>query len=351
MPDSAVPGTAIAYGHATVDQTWLDQVQETVLEPELPIVDPHHHLWHDRPAGRFMLEDLAADLATGHDIRATAYMQCGWAYRQNGPAALRAIGETEAVAAVATLSETGAYGPARACAGIIGCADLRADALDVVLDAHEEAGGGRFRGIRHICTWDAGIAPTTLLRQEPGLLLDPNFRRGIRRLGERGLIFDAWQYHTQLDDLLGAVREVPGTTVVINHVGGPLGVGAYRADRAGVMQVWTAAMRALAACPNTVVKLGGLGMPVNGFDYHKLPSPPDSGRIAADWRPFIEPCIEWFGPARCMFESNFPVDKGMVGYRVLWNAFKRLAAGASAGEKAALFHDTASRIYRLDGPA
>ena len=351
MANTTAPGTAIAYGHAHVDRAWLDRVQEPILEPSLPIIDAHHHLWHDRPSGRYMPEDLAGDAGAGHDVRATVYLQCGWAYRRGGPERLRVVGETEAVAAVATLSETGAYGPARQCAGIVACADLRDDALDAVLDAHEAAGGGRFRGIRHICSWDDGIAPTTLLRQEPRLLLDPAFRRGIRRLGERGYTFDAWQYHPQLGELLGAVRGVPGTTFVINHVGGPLGVGAYRGDRAGVMRDWADGMRALAACPNTVVKLGGLGMPVNGFDYQTHALPPGSERVAEDWRGFIEPCIEWFGAARCMFESNFPVDKGMVGYAVLWNAFKRLASGASAEERAALFHGTAARVYRLSDPS
>ena len=350
MPDTTAPSAPIAYGHATVDKAWLDTMQEPILEPGLPIIDPHHHLWHDRPSGRYMQDDLAADLATGHDVRSTVFIQCGWAYRTHGPEALRMAGETDAAEAAATLSDTGAYGPARLCAGIVGCADLRAETLDALLDAHEAAGGGRFRGIRHICTWDDAIAPTSVLKQEPGLLADPDFRRGLHHLGERGYTFEAWQYHTQLSELLQAVREAPGTTFVINHVGGPLGVGAYRADRAGVTCLWAQGMQALAACPNTVVKLGGLGMPVNGFDYQKQPAPPGSEQIANDWRPFIEPCIEWFGAGRCMFESNFPVDKGMVGYAVVWNAFKRLAAGASAAQKAALFHGTAARIYRLDDP-
>ena len=348
MPDTTAAVTPIAYGHATVDQVWLAKVHEPIIEPGLPIIDPHHHLWHDRASSRYMQDDLAADLASGHDVRATVFVQCGWAYRRAGPEALRMVGETEAAAAVATLSGTGAYGRARICDGIVGCADMRAETLDALLDAHEAAGGGRFRGVRHICTWDEGIAPTSVLRQQPGLLADPDFRRGLRRLGERGHTFEAWQYHTQLSELLPAVQEAPGTTFVINHVGGPIGVGAYRADRAAVRQAWAQGMQALAACPNTVVKLGGLGMPVNGFDYHKQIMPPSSEQIAKDWRPFIEPCIEWFGPDRCMFESNFPVDKGMVSYAVLWNAFKRLAMGASVTEKAALFHGTAARVYRLD---
>ena len=341
---------AQSYGHPHVDPAWLAQVTEDILEPGLPIIDPHHHLWHDRPSGRYMPEQLHEDLASGHNVVATVFLQCGWMHRLDGPEALRPAGETEAVNAVAVLSATGAYGPARACAGIVGWADLRSPLLDAMLDAHEAAGGGRFRGIRHTTAWDDAIQPTSALQKGPGLLQDEQFRAGLRRLGERGYSFDAWQYHPQLADLLEAVRTAPGTNIVINHVGAPLGCGPYGDQRDEVMRTWSAGVKGLAGCPNVFMKLGGLGMPINGFDYHKQPKPPGSERLAADWRPFIEPCIEWFGADRCMFESNFPVDKGMFSYPVVWNAFKRLAAGASAAEKAALFHDTARRFYRLTVP-
>jgi len=338
----------IAYGHAHVNPDWLDQVQELILEPDLPIVDPHHHLWHDRPSGRYMPEQLFADLNSGHAIVATVFVQCGWMHRTIGPEAARPAGETEAVNAAAVLSATGAYGSARACAGIVGWADLCSPELDAMLDAHEAAGGGRFRGIRHTTAWDDSIQPTSPLQKGPGLLRDERFRAGLRRLGERGYSFEAWQYHPQLAELVDAVRTAPDTRIVINHVGAPLRGGPYLEDRDDVMRVWGTGMRNLAACPNVFMKLGGLGMPINGFDYHKQPLPPTSLRIAEDWRPFIEPAIEWFGAGRCMFESNFPVDKGMVSYPVLWNAFKRLAAAASPSEKAALFHGTAKTFYRLD---
>lgn len=338
---------AKSYAHVHVNPAWLDQVREPILEPELPIIDPHHHLWHDRPSGRYMPEELGADLASGHAVKATVFVQCGWGHRQDGPEAARPAGETEAVNAAAVLFATGAYGSARACAGIVSFADLRDPDLDAVLDAHEAAGPERFRGVRHTTAWDDAIRPTSAYQKGPGLLPDPRFRAGLRRLGARGHSFEAWQYHTQLRELLDAVRTAPDTRIVVNHLGAPLGCGPYRDRREEVYRVWADGMRALAACPNVFVKLGGLGMPINGFDYHEAPRPPDSTRIAADWRPYVEPCIEWFGPARCMFESNFPVDKGMVGYAVLWNAFKRLASGASASEKAALFHDTAADVYRL----
>jgi L-fuconolactonase len=336
------------YPHPLVRPAWLARVQEEVLEPGLPIIDPHHHLWHDRPFGRYMPEQLFADLATGHRIVATVFMQCGWNHRTSGPEPLRPAGETEAVNATAILSATGAYGPARACAGTIGWADLRSPELDQTLDAHQQAAPERFRGIRQIAARDPAIIHTYSTPTPVGLLRDPGFHRGLRRLGERGLSFDSWNFHTQLPELLDAARAAPGTQIIIDHVGGPLGCGPYRAQRDEVFDSWSHAMQALSACPNVHVKLGGLAMPVNGFDYHEDPEPPSSERIARDWRPFIEPCIDWFGPERCMFESNFPVDKGMVGYVVLWNAFKRLASGASAGEKAALFHDTAASVYRLE---
>ena len=336
------------YGHAHVRPEWLDRVQEPILESELPIIDPHHHLWHDRPSGRYMPEELFADLNSGHAVKATVFVQCGWMHRTAGPEAVRPAGETEAVNAAAVLSATGAYGPFRACAGIVGWADLCSPELDAMLDAHEAAGGGRFRGVRHTTAWDDTIQPTSALQKGPGLLGDERFRAGLHRLGERGYSFEAWQYHPQLGELLEAVHTAPGTQIVINHVGAPLGGGPYRENRDEVMRVWRKGMQDLAACPNVFVKLGGLAMPINGFDYHKETQPPTSTRIAEDWRPFIEPCVEWFGAERCMFESNFPVDKGMVSYPVLWNAFKRLAAGASAAEKAALFHGTAKLFYRLD---
>ncbi len=337
-----------SYGHALVRPEWLDQVREDIIEPGRPIIDPHHHLWHDRPSGRYMIEDLAADLATGHNVVATVFMQCGWQHRPTGPDAFRPVGETEAVNATAVLSATGAYGKAVACAGIVGHADLRSAELDAVLDAHIAAGGGRFRGIRHSASYDPAIAPTSSIVPPPDLLRDPAYLRGVRRLGERGLTFDAWQYHTQLADLLEVARGAPGTAIVINHVGGPLGCGPYRGQRDAIFAGWSADMKALATCPNVHVKLGGLAMPVNGFDYHEDALPPSSSRLAEDWKPWIQSCIDLFGANRCMFESNFPVDKGMCSYPVLWNAFKILATGASDSDKTALFHDTAARFYKLD---
>jgi L-fuconolactonase len=336
-----------AYPHPTVRADWLAKVREDIIEPELPIIDPHHHLWHDRPSGRYMFEDLLADLVSGHNVVATVFLQCGWMYRKDGPADFRPVGETEVVNAVAVLSATGAYGKPRACAGIVGFADLRSPELDAVLDAHIAAGGGHFRGIRHIAASDEAIVPTTSVVPPSGLLRDPAFVRGVQRLGQRGMTYDCWLYHPQLQDLLTVARSAPETAIVIDHVGGPLGCGPYRSKRAEVFSAWREDMKNLAACQNVHVKLGGLAMPVNGFDYHENELPPNSGKIAEDWKPWISTGIELFGVERCMFESNFPVDKGMCSYPVLWNAFKRIASAASAAEKAALFHDTAARFYKL----
>ena len=337
----------LAYPHPLVRPDWLANVHEDPIEPDMPIIDPHHHLWHTRPSGRYMPEDLYADLYSGHNVVATVFMQCAWMHRTDGPEAERPAGESEAVAAVATLSETGAYGPARACAGIVSYADLRRSDLDLTLDAHVRAAGRRFRGVRQIAASDPSVVPGYSTREEPGLLRDPAFHRGLRRLGERGFTFDSWNFHTQLPDLLEAARAAPGAAICIDHVGGPLGGGHWRAQHDEVIDDWSRAMRDLARCPNVYVKLGGLGMPVNGYDYHQRQMPPGSEQIARDWRPFIEPCIEWFGPSRCMFESNFPVDKGMVGYAVLWNAFKTIAHGASAETKRDLFFGTARRFYGI----
>ncbi len=335
------------YPHPPIRQDWLDQVREDIIEPERPIIDPHHHLWHNRPQGRYLIDELAQDLNTGHNIVATVFMQCAWMHHDHGPEAFRPVGETECVNAVATLAAREAYGRSKACHGIIGYADLRRPELEQVLQAHQKAGGGRFRGIRHIAAWDDAIQPTSSVVPPPGLLRDNDFLNGLRKLGALGFTFDAWLYHPQLHEMANAARFAPDTPIVIDHVGGPLGCGEYRGARDDVARTWRAGMQELAACPNVHVKLGGLAMPVNGFDYDKNDRPPTSEQLARDWKPWIEPCIEMFGPERCMFESNFPVDKGMCSYPVLWNAFKRLAPAPPRSEKAMLFHDTAARFYKL----
>ena len=271
-------------------------------------------------------------------------------YRADAPPEMRSVGETEFVNGIAAMSASGIYGPTRACAGIVGFADLSlGERVRDIFEAHLAAGGNRFRGIRHIVAWDASEdIPRSYPNPPEGLLRDAVFRRGFAQLAPLGLTFDAWLYHPQLPELLDLARAFPGTTIVLDHAGGPLGIGPYRQRHAEVFDRWKRAITDLAHCPNTVVKLGGLGMRTGMFDFHARATPPSSVALAAAWRPYVETCIEAFGPARCMFESNYPVDGVTCSYAVLWNAFKRLASGASAAEKVALFEDTARRVYRLD---
>jgi predicted TIM-barrel fold metal-dependent hydrolase len=348
MQSTTAP-TAIS-SHLAVRPEWLDKRREAALEPDLPIVDPHHHLI-DRPeSGRYLLPDLLADIAGGgHNVIATVYLEWLSMYRADGPERLRPVGEIEFANGVAAMSASGGYGKPRVCAGIVGHADLALGAkVRDVLEAMIVAGGGRFRGIRFIASThpDQTQWGATAIRPE-GLLLDSRVREGFAQLGALGLSFDAWVYHTQLGDVLELARAYPATPIVLNHVGGPIGLGRYKGKRDAVFAEWSASIAKLASCPNVNVKLGGLGMRLLGFDLHEGELPPSSEQLATAWRPYVETCITAFGADRAMFESNFPVDKGSYGYGVFWNACKRLAHGASADEKASLFHRTASRVYRL----
>ena len=382
-------GTAV-----TNNDDWLAlQTPEPILDPLLPIIDPHHHLW-DHPRHRYLLPELLTDTSSGHHITATVFVDCLAFYRADGPVPLKPVGETEFANGVAAMAASGSYdklfGPTRACAAIVSHADLTLGAAVVeVLQAQIAAGNGRFRGIRHAGGWDASAdIRNSHTNPPPGLYGDASFRAGFAQLAPLGLSFEAWQYHPQLPDVIALAQAFPGTSIILNHVGGPLGVGPYagkgeatfavwRADMQALAQAfpgtsiilnhvggplgvgpyagkgeatfgaWRADIQALAQCPNVTVKLGGLGMRVGMFEHFNQPAPPTSLQIADAWRPWIAACIDAFGPQRCMFESNFPVDKISSGYAVLWNAFKRLAAGASADEKTALFSGTAGRVYGI----
>ncbi|MGD9806508.1 MAG: amidohydrolase [Hyphomicrobiaceae bacterium] len=331
---------------------WLARVKETPLEPELPIVDPHHHLW-DRPNWPYLLPDLLADTASGHNVVATVFVQCRAFHKATGPEEMKPVGETQFVAGVAAMSESGQYGRTRACEGIVGHADmLLGSRVEPVLEAHVAAANGRFRGIRHITAWDPNPVVMNPAYTPPRYVLkDTVFQDGLRTLGRMGLSFDAWLYHPQISDLTAAARAVPETRMVLDHVGGPLAIEGYAGKRDEVFKDWSIAIKELATCRNAYVKLGGLGMRINGFHFEDAADPPTSEALAAAWKPYIETCIEAFGANRCMFESNFPVDKGSYSYGVFWNACKRLAQGASASEKADLFAGTAQRFYRLSHTA
>ncbi len=335
-------------GHQiAVREDWLATTAEPILDPGQFIIDPHHHLW-DRDGWRYLLDEMLADIRSGHDVRATVLVQSSRSMsRGDGPAEMRPVGETEFAAGVAAMCESGVYGDVRVCAGIVSQADLRlGGAVRPVLEAHARAGGGRFRGIRHIATWDADESVLNpAYRPAEDMLDSAAFRAGLKVLGEMGLSFDAWLYFPQLPRLIRLARDFPDVPMVLNHCGGVLGIGPYRRDT--TFPVWRGAMAELAGCPNVMVKLGGLGMRLPGFGFETGATAPSSATLAEAWRPWIETIIELFGAARCMFESNFPVDKGGNSYAVCWNAFKRLAGGASEGEKADLFWRSASRFYQL----
>jgi L-fuconolactonase len=341
---------------------------ETILEPDLPIIDPHHHLWDwpaalfvNRPtpehgfdtvikrAMRYLLPEFLADLNTGHNIRATVFVQCGAMYRADAPDAFKPIGETEFVNGVAAMCASGTYGDIRACAGIVGHVDLTAGAIiGQVLEGHLKAGGDRFRGIRHTASYDADpsvLGP--LVRVGAGLYESKAFREGFAQLAKFNLSFDAWLLEPQLPELISLARAFPDTTVILDHVGTPLGIAAYQGKREERFPVWRDNIRKLAALPNVSVKLGGLAMAFCKFPSFLQSPPASSTQLAAEWKPYIETCIEAFGARRCMFESNFPVDLGSCTYPVLWNAFKVLARNYSPDEKSALFSGTAQRVYRL----
>ncbi len=334
------------------NDAWLNaRPPEAILEPDLPIVDPHHHLW-DSKRHRYLLDELRQDTGSGHRIVATVFVDCMAFYRADGPAAMKPVGETEFANGVAAMCASGNYGELRACAGIVSHVDLSLGAAArEVLQAHIAAGGGeggRFKGIRHAGGWDASPQiRNSHTNPPPGLYADARFREGFAQLAPLGLSFEAWQYHPQLPEVTALARAFPDTPIILNHLGGPLGVGPYAGQVDLVFAQWQRDMATLATCPNVTVKLGGLGMKIGPFDHHARPLPPTSQEVADAWRPWVDAAITLFGAQRCMFESNFPVDKGGASYAVLWNAFKRLAAGASADDKAALFEGTARRVYKL----
>ena len=327
---------------------------EEVIDPARPIIDPHHHLWQ-RAGHRYLLAALLADIGASdaqgarHNVRATVHVECASMYRARGAPALQPVGETEFVQGIAAMSASGGFGATRVAAGIVGFADLcLGTAVREVLEAHIDAARQRFRGIRHAAGWHASDAiRNSHSNPNEALLRDKTFREGFAQLAPLGLSFDAWLFHPQLPELTDLARAFPDTVIVLNHFGGPLGIGPYAGQADAVFADWKRDIDALSSCPNVVAKLGGLAMPINGFGWHKRERPPGSQELAETTTRYYLHTIERFGPQRCMFESNFPVDKVSCSYRVLWNSFKRLSAGFSDSEKDALFHDTAARTYRL----
>jgi len=329
-------------------EAWLAKGIEPPLEPELPIVDPHHHLW-DHPGSRYMLDEIVRDTSSGHRVLATVFVECMSMYRADGPEAMRPVGETEFVNGIAAQSASGQYGETRVAAGIVGYADLALGAaVEEVLRAHIAAAPARFRGIRHAGGFDASPDVRNSHTNPPADLYESKrFREGFAKLRGLSLSFEAWQYHPQMAMVTALARAFPDTTIVLDHFGGPLGIGPYEGRRAEIFDEWKKSIAELARCPNVVAKLGGINMPVNGFGWHRRPSPPTSDELVSATREYYLHTIDQFGPRRCMFESNFPVDRVSCSYVVLWNAFKKIAAGFTREEKARMFAGTAAEVYRL----
>ena len=324
---------------------WLAQHREEIIEPEREIVDPHHHLWNWRSMTPYLLEQLWSDTGSGHNIVQTMFMECHWNYRSEGPEHLKSVGETETVAAIAAEA---ANAPGKAqIAGIVAHTNLAAPALDDALDAHLHASQGLFRGIRHALAYDDDPALSIKPRQPADLYANPDFQAGVRRLGERGFTYDTWNYHHQLPQLIAVARAAPDTTIILDHFSTPLSVGKYAGQRDEIFKKWKTDLAELASCPNVHAKLGGLAMPDNGWGYMDQPEPATSDQIVADQADWYHYTIDQFGPDRCMFESNFPVDRASLSYHVYWNAAKKIASRYSEDEKQAMFAGTARRVYRL----
>jgi predicted TIM-barrel fold metal-dependent hydrolase len=341
---------------------------EAIIEPDLPIIDPHHHLWDRRPVmhlipppshpfehisyrkGHYLLDQLLEDTGSGHNIAATVFLECRSMYRADGPNEMKPVGETEFVNGVAAMAASGIYGKTLACAGIVSAAELLLGAdVGRVLDAHMRAGGERFKGIRRSTSYDAdaGVLGPLSGRSPAGVMMEPKFREGFAELGKRGLSFDAWLLEPQIPEVIDLAQKFPGTPIVLDHVGTPLGLASYAGKLPERFGVWRDNIRKLAKSENVHVKLGGLAMPFCNFPSMLSDKRAPSEQLAKEWGPYVEVCIEAFGPKRCMFESNFPVDEVSCDYPTLWNALKLIAKGASADEKRELFFGTANRFYRL----
>ena len=333
------------------DNDWLAVTQEPTLEPELPICDPHHHFWDLRPQSipyqRYLLHELNADIYSGHNVRSTAFVEARSMYRSTGPEELRPVGEVEFVQGLAAASNSGVYGPSRAAAAIVGHADLKLGAkVEAVLEELQAASPNRFKGIRHNVTWNTD--PSWDNRETEGILANSQFRDGAKVLADRGLSLDMMQSFPQMPEIADFAKAVPNLTIILNHIGGLSRSGIYANKDDEVIPVWREGIAAVAACPNVVVKLGGLGMPRIGFGWHAREVPIGSEELAEAMSPWLTYCIEQFGPNRCMFESNFPPDKVSFSYNVMYNAFKIMSGSYSSTERAAMLHDTAVRVYRID---
>jgi len=329
-------------------QIWLDQVVEDILDPDMAIIDPHHHLWYGR-GGDYLVEDLRADTGSGHNVQKTVFIECGAEYRTEGPAHLMPLGETEFVVTQAKRSEDYARERGGAViAGIVGTTDLRLDSAEEVLQAHIDIGGGRFKGIRQALACAEHPEALLIAGSAPaGLSTDSNFRAGVKLLGKMGLSYDSWHYHYQNQEFAELARFAGDTTMVLDHFGTPLGVGPYASQSKEIFEQWKKDIRAIADCKNVFAKLGGLAMPDNGYGWHEGLIPPSSDEFCAAQREWYLYTIDCFGPERCMMESNFPVDRMSLSYPVLYNGLKKIVADFSRADKEQMFYGTAAAVYKL----
>ena len=330
---------------------WLALTEEPTLEPEIPICDPHHHFWDLRPERipypRYLLHELLADINSGHNVRSTVFVETRAMYRPDGPEELRPVGEVEFVQGLAAASASGIYGPSRAAASIVGHANLLlGERVEPVLEALQAASPNRFRGIRQSVAWDPH--PEVEDRVPEGTLASETFRAGARVLARMGFSLEGSLVFPQMPELADFAKSVPDLSIILIHLGGLSRTGPYANRDDEVLATWRRGIAAMAECPNVTLKLGGMGMPRLGFDWHARSKPAGSEELAETMAPYMDYCIEQFGPDRCMFESNFPPDKMSYSYNVMYNAFKRLSKGYSAGERASMFHDTAARVYRIN---
>jgi L-fuconolactonase len=329
-----------------IREEWLASRTEDIVEPGLPIIDPHHHIW-DMPGERYLFDEFLKDVRGGHNITASVFIECHAMYRADGPEAMKPVGEAEFIAGLAAQSASGQYGPKKLCGAIVGSVDLAlGDRVEPVLEALVAAGGGRFRGIRDRIAAHPDKVISKFGTPE-GVLMADATRRAMAVIAKQGLTFDIWAFQTQIDEVLDACRKFPNLTIIIDHVGGPLGCAPYRERRAEMFAQWSKGIAELAKLPNVRIKISGFGMRYFGFDFHRNVLPPSSDELVEAWRPYFETCIEAFGPERSMFASNFPVDKASFGYSAMWNAFKKLSKSFSPTERNALFRETARRIYRF----
>ena len=338
--------------HLPVRQEWLNQHIEDPISPNIPIIDPHHHLW-DVGFGRYYIEELLEDInSSGHNILSTVYIMSSSntkIYSKDGLEEFKPLTEIEFATSEGKRADLIPNNKVKVNASIVGSVDLTyGNKLQPVLEKAVNISEGRLKGIRMLLAshTDPRIS-SGAVKSDLGLMLHPNFIEGAKCIQNANLSLDFWIYHTQLNEMEKIARSLPDLTIILNHIGGPIHLGEYEGKQAATHREWRSAMMRLSRIPNINVKLGGLGMAVNGAKFHNNKFPPNSVQLSDVWKPWIYETIDMFGFDRCMFESNFPVDKGSCSYGALWNAFKILAKDMSDDEINKLFSKNAAKIYKI----